>query len=50
MTITKNALVTLIILVIVAAAAGGYYLWQQKTAGKGVKEGEKSAQGPVQYT
>jgi Cu(I)/Ag(I) efflux system membrane fusion protein len=50
MTITKNVLVTLIILVIVAASAGGYYLWQQKSAGKGVKEGEKTAQGPVQYT
>src|SRR6266536_615145 len=50
MKISKKVLVPLIVVFVVAAAGGGYFLWQQKTAGKGAKEGEKTAQGAVQYT
>ena len=42
-------MIPLIVLLVAAAAGGGYYLWQQKKAPAG-KEGEKAAQGTVQYT
>lgn len=36
--------------ILLASAGGGYYLLQRTDAGKGVKQGEKAAQGPVLYT
>ena len=49
MNISKKIVIPLIMLLVAAAAGGGWYLWQQKGAKKAV-EGEKAAQGPVQYT
>jgi Cu(I)/Ag(I) efflux system membrane fusion protein len=47
MKLTKKILIILIILVVAAAAGGGYYLWNTKVRKAG---GEKTAQGPTQYT
>ncbi|HYS43206.1 MAG TPA: efflux RND transporter periplasmic adaptor subunit, partial [Geobacteraceae bacterium] len=45
----KSLRIWLPVLILLAAAGGGYYLWQQKKVPAG-KEGEKAAQGTVQYT
>lgn len=49
MKISKKVAIPVILLLVAAAAGGGWYLWQQKGAKKGA-EGEKAAQGAVQYT
>ena len=52
MKLSKKAISPLVVILLAAAGGGGYYLWQQKKAGtgKGAKDGEKAAQGPVLYT
>jgi membrane fusion protein, copper/silver efflux system len=52
MKLTKKAIIPLLVVILAVASGGGYYLWQQKKAGagKGTKDGEKAAQGPVLYT
>ncbi|MCM2358262.1 MAG: efflux RND transporter periplasmic adaptor subunit, partial [Geobacteraceae bacterium] len=45
----KSLRIWLPVVLILLAAAGGWYLWQPNGAKKAA-EGEKAAQGPVQYT